>query len=158
MKEEIKKVLESKKTLHVLYGVGICIVAIAIFQAGVFVGFKKASFGRMWGENYIENFGPGHRGLREVGMVNRLPSSNGAVGTILKVDLPTIAVEGSDGIEKIVLLSAATHIKRGRSDISVEELRVDDSVVVIGSPNNKGQIEAKLVRVMPTSSVETKTK
>jgi len=31
-------------------------------------------------------------------------------------------------------------------------LRVADSVVIIGSPNTQGQIEAKLIRVLPPTT------
>jgi hypothetical protein len=52
-------------------------------------------------------------------------------------------------LEKIIVLQDSTDIRRFRDVIKSSDLKVDDNIVVIGEPNAKGQIEAKLVRVMP---------
>ena len=52
-------------------------------------------------------------------------------------------------MEKIILVSDATIIKRFQDTIKLADLKVDDYIVVIGEPNNAGQIEAKLIRLMP---------
>ena len=36
-----------------------------------------------------------------------------------------------------------------KSNITTNDLKLDDFVVVIGTPNTQGQIEAKFIRVMP---------
>jgi hypothetical protein len=58
-------------------------------------------------------------------------------------------VQDNDGTEKIVLIKDDTSIRSMRDDISKDRLKVDDFIVVIGSPNAQGQIEAKLIRLMP---------
>ncbi len=35
------------------------------------------------------------------------------------------------------------------NDIKASDLKVDDSIMVIGSPNDKSEIEARLIRVLP---------
>ncbi len=55
-------------------------------------------------------------------------------------------VKGKDDVEKMVLVSDKTEISRGRQTVRIDELKIDDSVVIIGSPNEQGQIEAKLIR------------
>ncbi|TSC53659.1 MAG: hypothetical protein LiPW39_149, partial [Parcubacteria group bacterium LiPW_39] len=50
-------------------------------------------------------------------------------------------------VEKIILISEKTTIEKGRETIKKEELKAGDRVVIIGSPNEQGQIEAKLIRV-----------
>ena len=38
-------------------------------------------------------------------------------------------------------------MKKGRETVKKEDLKVGDWVVIIGSPNEKGQIEARLIRL-----------
>ena len=157
MREEfqnkIKKIFESKKVLMVASIVGVFIIACLIFQAGVFVGFHKASFDRDWGKNYEQNFGMmgGNRGPLGGGIINRenFPNAHGSAGKIIKIELPTIIVQDKDGTEKVVLINDNTSIRSMMNDITKNDLKIDDFAVVIGSPNTQGQIEAKLIRLMP---------
>lgn len=152
---ELKKVLESKVFIKVLYTAGIILIAMAIFSAGISVGFHKASFGRAWGDNYYNNFGMGHKneigkGFKKMGMMDYFPNAHGAVGKIIKIELPTIIVSDKDNTEKVVLIKDDTKIQRMREEnLTTKDLTVDSFIVVIGSPNDKGQIEAKLIRIMP---------
>jgi len=131
--EDIKNVFESKVAFRILAGVGIVLVSLLIFSAGITIGFHKASFGRAWGDNYERNF----------------PNANGAVGKIIKIQLPTIIVQDKDNTEKVILIKDDTKIQKMMSVIKASDLVVDNFVVIIGSPNNQGQIEAKLIRIMP---------
>ncbi|MCX6751407.1 MAG: hypothetical protein NT161_01415 [Candidatus Nomurabacteria bacterium] len=147
--EDIKKVFESKISTRILIIIGVVIVAMLIFSAGIFVGFRKASFGRDWGENYERNFG-----MRSGGMMfgrNNFPNAHGAIGKIIKIELPTMIVQDTkDNTEKIILTKDDTRIQKMMSEITLNDLVINDYIVVIGSPNNQGQIEAKLIRVMPS--------
>jgi hypothetical protein len=145
--EDIKKVFESKVSTGVLIGIGVIIVAILIFSAGVSVGFHKASFGRAWGENYERNFGM--RPDRPMFGRDNFPNAHGATGKIIKVELPTIIVQDSNNLEKVILIKDDTKIQEMMTNIKAADLSVDDFVVVIGSPNDQGQVEAKFIRVMP---------
>ena len=147
MKEEIKKVFESKVAFRVLVVIGIVLVSILIFSAGVTVGFRKASFGRAWGENYARNFGmmPDRPFLGQ----DNFPNANGAIGKIIKITLPTIIVQDKDNTEKVISIKDDTKIQKMMSVVKASDLAVDDFVVIIGSPNAQGQIEAKLIRIMP---------
>jgi hypothetical protein len=40
-------------------------------------------------------------------------------------------------------------IERLRETVKISDLKVDDFVVVIGEPNDSGQIEAKFIRLLP---------
>jgi hypothetical protein len=142
--EDIKKVFETKVAVKILYIIGIIIVAMIIFSAGISVGFHKASFGRTWGEHYNENFGMG-----KIGMTNYFPNAHGAAGKIIKIELPNIIVQDKDKTEKVVTIDADTKIQEGRADIETKDLHLDDFVVVIGEPNSQGQILAKFIRVLP---------
>ena len=147
MYENIKKFFESKLLLRILCGIGILIIALIIFYAGVTVGIYKASFGRAWAENYERNFGfgPDHPLLG----ADNFPNANGAIGKIIKIELPTIIVQDKNNTEKVILLSSDTHIEKMANAIDSSELSVNDFIVVIGSPNDQGQVEAKFIRVMP---------
>lgn len=145
--EDIKSAFESKVSFRILYGIGIAIVALLIFSAGVTVGFRKASFGRSWGENYERNFGlmPDRPILGR----DNFPNANGAIGKIIKIELPTIIVQDRSGTEKVILIKTDTQIQEMRAPVLTTDLKVDDFVVIIGTPNTQGQVEAKFIRVMP---------
>jgi hypothetical protein len=50
------------------------------------------------------------------------------------------------------LITDKTAIKKQNSDIKIIDIKVDDEVVIIGEPNDEGQIDAKLIRVMSPMS------
>jgi hypothetical protein len=143
--EDIEKFFESKTSSRVLFCILVVIIVLLIFSAGIIVGFHKASFGRDWGENYERNFGmrPDHPAL------DNFPNAHGAIGKIIKTELPTIIVQDRDNTEKVVLINDDTQIQKVRNIMTTNDLKVDDFVIVIGSPNSQGQIEAKFIRVMP---------
>ena len=145
--EKIKKIFESKILVGILYGVGIVVAVLLIFSAGVSVGFRKASFGRAWGDNYEQNFGM--RPMPPFGGENNFPNAHGAIGKIIKIELPAIIVQDKNNIEKVVLIKDDTKIQKMMVELSASDLSVNDSIVVIGSPNDQGQVEAKFIRVMP---------
>lgn len=147
---------QSKNFKKILYGVGIAIAVLLIFQAGMFVGYKKASFSYRWGDNYYRAFG-GHRGGERM-IVGRMmdsfrgkdfTNSSGAIGRIASINLPTLTIENADGIEKIILIEDDTAIRRFRETVKADELKIGDFVVAIGAPNDNAQVEAKIVRIMP---------
>lgn len=133
---------------------GSLFVASFIFQAGMIAGFKKASFGRDWGDNYIKNFGRLEMGPR---MMNGkfdnfgdLPIAHGAIGKIIKIELPSIVVlDEKDNTEKIILINEKTEIRKIRGNMKSEDLKIDEHVVIVGNPNSSGQIEARLIRILP---------
>lgn len=145
-------------TKTVLVAFGALIVALLIFQAGIFVGYRKASFSYGSGDNFHRMFGAPERhgmmdrdGMRGI-MGGEFTSAYGTTGTIVKINLPTIIVAGTDKVEKVVVVNEKTILRQFRNDVKNEDLKVGDSVVVIGSPNDKAQIEARLIRVLPASA------
>ena len=147
IKEGITKMFESKVAFRILVGIGIVIVSLLIFSAGITVGFRKASFGRAWGENYERNFGMGSN--RPIFGGDNFPNADGAIGKIIKIELPTIIVADKDNTEKVVLIDETTQIQKMRTEIKSSDLKIDDFAVIIGAPDDKGQIDAKFIRVMP---------
>jgi hypothetical protein len=145
--ENIKKVFESRTAFGILVTAGIVIVLLLTFSAGITVGFRKASFGRAWGDNYERNFGM--RPNRPMFGNDNFPNANGAIGKIIKIELPTIIVQDKNNTEKVVLIKDDTKIQEIMANIKMSDLALDKYVTVIGSPNSQGQIEAKFIRVMP---------
>jgi hypothetical protein len=74
---------------------------------------------------------------------------NGVFGSILKITNPDIVIKGPDEMEKIITTGKDTSIKNKMDTIKLSDLKVNDKIVVIGSPNDAGKIDAKLIRVLP---------
>jgi hypothetical protein len=154
MKNKIKKILESKTFLAVICTIGVLALLFFVFQAGRQAGFRKASFGRDWGRNYEMNFGSPRQGPKMMGEgfgdFGKLPNAHGAIGKIIKIELPTLIVlDEKDKTEKVVLTDTTTQVHRMRDAIKIEDLKIDDNIIVIGEPNSLGQIEAKFIRFFP---------
>lgn len=147
----IKKIFQSKTFLGILYGIGISLILLAIFQAGVFIGYHKAGFSYRFGDNYYSAFGGRRMGM---GPDDQM-MAHGTVGKIIKLDLPTFVIEGPDKVEKIIRISDDADIHLFRDDIEPAGLKLGMQVVVIGSPNSQGEIEAKLIRIMPPFATST---
>jgi len=143
--------IEKKSSLStkILYVIGAILLALLIFRGGIYVGYHRAGFAYGWGENYYKTFGGQRPNMFPAGPKNEPTNANGVAGKIIKISLPTIIVDGADGVEKIILIKSDTAIRYFRDAIKAADLKVGDSVVIIGSPNANSQIEAKLIRVMP---------
>lgn len=148
-KDKIRKIAGSKNFEKVLYVLGALFVVSFIFHAGMIVGFERASFRHDWGNNYERNFGP--KGKPPfLNDIKGSPNAHGAIGKIIKIEFPNIVVLDKDQTEKIVIIDDKTNILERKDTISKEELTLDKYVIVIGTPNANGQIEAKLIRVIPS--------
>lgn len=146
---ELNKFFQSKGfKLSVLIICGLIIVLTA-FWAGLFIGFRQARFSFAWGENYHRNFsGPKRMLPFDFNARNFIPP-HGVFGQIIKIDGSTLVIKGADAIEKLVTVNENTIIQKFRDQIQLNDLKVDDEIVVIGEPNDLGQIEAKLIRLLP---------
>ncbi|WP_420266680.1 hypothetical protein [Candidatus Magnetominusculus dajiuhuensis] len=124
-------------------------MALLIFQAGMFVGFKKAGFSYRVGEQYFRQMN-GRPNDQFMGM-NRgdFENSHGAIGKIISISLPSVIISDKDNTEKTILISSSTDIRKFKDSIKPEDLKINDFVTVIGNPNDKAEIEARLVRIMP---------
>jgi hypothetical protein len=121
------------------------------FKIGELVGFRKAAFSYRWGDQYHQNFGGPRAGFfgeeDGTGFVN----AHGSFGTVLKIDGNTVLVRDADNTEKTIIVDDKTVINRMNSVIKVSDLAVDEHVTIIGTPNDKGQIDAKFIRAFPST-------
>ncbi len=178
IKEELQNMREKVEKFGVIKLLLIIIAIIAIFQAGIFVGYHKAMFYKSAGYNYYKQ---GKFDDRKMGdnMSNKngermsnfnrpdeqnpknqfgkfmmemdIPGGHGAVGKIVSINLPNIIIASPDNIEKTVTVSNDTLIREFRETIKSEQLKIGDIVAVIGeiSASDDGLIKAKLIRILP---------
>ncbi|MBU4223935.1 hypothetical protein KJ934_01790 [Patescibacteria group bacterium] len=151
-KKFLKKIFENPDALKrvVIGSVGFA-VAILIFGAGMAVGGMKAKFSYRWAENYHKNFGGPKGGfLRDWRNTPLMPEDfidgHGAFGEIIEINPSGFVIKGRENVEKVIVATENTVVKSGKETIT-DGLKVGDSVTIIGSPNEQGQIEAKLIRV-----------
>lgn len=152
--------LANSKTFKIIIGIiGGLIIALLIFKVGIIVGSKKAAFSCRWAEHYAPNFIRPRNDMmdRWIKIFNdeMFMKSHGAVGTIIKIDKesdsgePSLIIKGEKEAEKVIIISPETIIEKWQEKINISDLKVGDYVVVIGDDNSEGQIEAKLIRVVP---------
>jgi hypothetical protein len=109
----------------------------------------------MWAQNYPENFlpRPGMHLFDPNGQSQEesqdFMNSHGAFGDIISVGPSSVVVKGRDEAEKTIIVSSKTSIERGPDLIKITDLAVGDHVIIFGTPNNSGQVEAELIRVLP---------
>ncbi|OGF23268.1 hypothetical protein A3D45_00810 [Candidatus Falkowbacteria bacterium RIFCSPHIGHO2_02_FULL_42_9] len=126
------------------------VVLVFVFSAGVLVGHEKGRFSRNWGENYYRNIiGPGGRGRGMMDFGRPEFNAHSGFGQIIKIEGNSLVVKGPDNVEKTIVINDQTAIQKFNQSLKIADLRVDDYIVVIGRPNNQGQVEARLIRVMP---------
>ena len=116
------------------------ILLIGAFNLGMKVAFHKARFTYTWMSNYQKNFIP------PTGP--EFMNANGAIGQIIGIKDTGLTIKGYDNNEKKVLINQGTTIRKDFADLKISDLKINDTVIVMGAPNEQGQIEAKLVRVL----------
>lgn len=133
--------IASKNVQAVLVGLAAVILFVATFAAGVSVGEQKARHFSNWSKNYPDMFDSrgNPRGPR---------GTHGAFGKVLSVSGSEVVVQGRDGVEQNVLVTSSTEIRVGRERGAMDDVRPDDQAAVFGAPNDDGQIEARLIRLM----------
>lgn len=149
---KIDDILQSKILKWTIFGVLIFTITVFVFSVGVFVGTRSANFAFDWADQYHRNFGGPEGGIfGDFSTGGGLTSPNGCFGQIIKIDLDknVITVKDRD-VEKVILVGDKTTIVFQKDNLKISDLKVDDKIVVIGEPNEQGQIEARLIRVMPS--------
>lgn len=145
--EENQNIVYLLKLLIIIF---IIIAAmIVIFATGVWVGQERAQFSFAWAENYHNNFGGPKKGMLKNFPMSDYTNSHGVFGTVLSVDETSLVVAGDDSKEKTIVVNANTNLVDSKGKIMLPAIDAGDTVVVIGSPNNQGQIKAEFIRVLP---------
>lgn len=124
------------------------VILVFVFSLGVFVGHEKARFSRAWGENYYRNImGPGGPAMMDFNRPGL--NAHGGLGQIIKIQGNNLIIRDQANMEKTILITDKTLIIKNDRNIKAADLKVDDKIVGVGGPNDQGQIEPKLIRVLP---------
>ncbi len=139
-----------KPFLMVLF---LIVFGFAMFQFGTNLGSNRGRFACNWAKNYQNNFGGPRFGFGQDQPFNDFVDGHGIFGEIIKINKTDIVVTSKEGVEKIINISDKTIIKSFEKDITIENLKLNDRLMIIGDPNDQGQIDAKLIRIFnkPTS-------
>lgn len=147
--------IKSRKVVVVIAALFGFAMLLGTFSVGVAVGYRKAKFSYAWGENYHRNFAGPKDGF--MGEFNQelnggdFIGGHGTFGQIIDIAGSELVVRGKDNMEKIIVINENTDIRRFKNAIQMKDLTIDESIVVIGEPNDRGQTVAKFIRIMPAS-------
>lgn len=163
------KVPKSKSFKIALIVIGEILLIFLVFASGVAVGLKKAHFSYKFGENYEQNFmGPRMRNGDE-NLPGFLPgpprdfmnnfegrdfrNAHGVAGTIISITDTNLIIKDRDGKENTVVVTDKTLIKSRRDDLKIIDLKTGDEIVVMGSPDENGAVNASLIRVFNPNGI-----
>jgi hypothetical protein len=149
-KDSLNHFFRSRLFVGILIGVAVMFVLVCVFETGVAVGYHEATFSSHWGANYERNFGgsgmQGSMGLPD----GHDPEAYGATGEIISVSGSTIVVQNSNRQEEKVVINSTTSIRNQENTITASALTDGTYVVVVGDPDDDGNIDASLIRVIPS--------
>ena len=126
---------------------------ILAFSFGVFVGYHRARFSYSWKENYDRNFGSMMpfgpiTGDGPFGFIRgKFINAHGVVGKVESINGNALAIKDKDNNDKIIIASSTTVISDASGTLQLQDIKVNNQIIAIGTPNNQGQIEARLIRV-----------
>jgi hypothetical protein len=147
----IDKFLTSKLFKGIMVGLSALVILLVGFGLGMAVGIKKSEFSYRWQQNRPMMGLPGQDG----GFFRQLDgrdfmNSHGIIGQISDINGTVLTIKDRDNTEKSVLTDDKTAIETAGKPAKISDLRAGDTVVVIGDPDDKGEIQAKLIRTMPS--------
>jgi len=141
---DLKTFYKSKKVKYALSALVFLAVLLFVFQAGMIVGFERANFSGHLGDNYSMVFDDNNPGQ----MMTKDPLGYGTIGVVLSVSGDNVSVATSDNLEKVVKITSDTLIRRAHNEATTTDLKAGDSIVVVGSPDAQGEIDARLIRIV----------
>lgn len=152
----MSNVLESKRVRTVLWILGGLILLFVAFGLGIAVGYQRAGFAAGFDKNYVRVFfggpPPGAIGM----MASPMPVAiHGVVGSVIDVGSSTISVTNQQNTEQSIAVASGTVIRDGDDTVTIGDVEVGDQIAVIGEPNAEGQIGARFIRIIATTSSTT---
>ncbi|MDE2213317.1 MAG: hypothetical protein KGJ34_02175 [Patescibacteria group bacterium] len=144
MEEQKHNYIHSHLIRTLLWILGGLILLFLSFQIGVIAGMHRAS----------QRFGGpfGYTGFSSSAM---MIGGHGTVGTISSVSLPRFVLATRSNESQGILISSSTVIRDSEGNASSSALSTGEQVVVIGTPDQSGTIDAELVRIMPPPATST---
>ncbi len=117
-----------------------------VFGAGFFIGRSQARSSVM--------------------IVSPLPAfptrqGHGAIGKITEIEGNLFSLQKHDGTIKTIMIDNRTRVESDTSaqkvKITARDLKIGDRVIVVGTPDDRGQIRAIVIRVLPALPLPTPT-
>ena len=142
----------NNKLSKIILILSVVVVALAIFQSGMFIGYRQATFSNRWDSRYERGLNDPKSPFAPFMMMEGGVNPHGAFGQIVSKNLPKLLVKGPRNAEEIVVLDNNTSIRKLRNIASTSDLTIGKEIIVIGEPNDEGEIRAKLIRIMPDNS------
>ena len=160
MDMDIKHFVHSSLFRGILMGLAIAVVALVVFQSGVAFGERRSQFSHRFGDNFERNFHSpeGRMMMPRDARGGTPPSAHGAMGSVVSVALPLVVVAGPDKLEKTIVITKDTVIREFRNELQAGDVIVGKQVVVLGEPNEEGQIVARLIRMVPEGTSASSSK
>jgi hypothetical protein len=145
--EKFEATIKSKSFRIFLGSVITAIVLVIVFSVGVLIGLEKARFSYTWGANYYKNFAnpppiPNGKDMLD---------AHGSTGQILSISGSKLVIKSAEGNEKNILVSDTTVIRQGSDTLSVSDLKPGEEIVIIGGPDDSGNVSASFIRVLPNN-------
>src|ERR1700690_3316843 len=135
-----EELIQNKKFRVVMWSVVGLLVLIVVFAAGEFIGTEKTQFAYHWDQHYFQNFvgkmpagNPVYIRQGPMAFDRNFMDAHGTMGSVIRIDGNTVIIKGSDGVEKNVLVTAGTIIKKGPNDAVIADLKTNDNIIVIGA-------------------------
>src|SRR5258706_502018 len=124
------KNIKISKKIHIILIIIITLtIVITIFHTNISINYHKTRFTKSYSNNFERNFLGERQGMR--GMMTRdLPVDHGAIGEVVSIDLPQVVISGKDKLEKTVLVSTTTQVRKFQADGSVSDIKIGDFLVV----------------------------
>jgi hypothetical protein len=138
----------SKLASYLIPALVTLILVLGAFWVGMAIGERRARHFSGWCDGYRRAFMP--MGRERLPFPSpHLPNTHGVFGRVLSLSEQGLIIQGNNDIEQSVLVTSSTAIRMGNRTASLQDIHPMDQVSVFGMSNNKGEIEAKLVRLLP---------
>lgn len=147
--QSILAFIRSRTFMSIIIGVFALALLAIVFSAGAMVGARKARFSYEWGDNYHRNFAGPRNGFLFGPRDLEFMEVHGVAGQLMQIDGSVLLINGRNDRERTVITSNGTIIKRFNETVGLSTLQNGEMLVIIGEPDNQGQINAKFIRVIP---------
>lgn len=150
--------LKSPKFKAIVYLLAIVLAVVVIFEAGVAVGYHRAAFSYHWTKGFMADNHDPRSFFAVFSHDPDEPNPHGTMGQVVSVHLPEVLVKGPNSPEQVVVIGPGTAVRRFRGDGTSTDITAGQQVIVIGSPDDTGDIQASFIRILPpipTSSTST---
>lgn len=142
--ERVDEWVSSSTGHRIIVGVGIALIALMIFHAGVVFGsrrFRHPPQDRMW-----EFRGPGPINMRMPH--DFIEDGHGAIGEVTAVTPSSITIATPDGSTFQILRTDTTRIRSFDNDASSSVIETGMHIMVLGKPGDQG-LTADLIKILP---------